>query len=94
MQQQLRLIHSTDQVECPCGECTLKREHPLTHRQWEILNLLAQGLTFKEVGARLHITWGTVKSHVNRPRGGILTNLDAKNTVHAVAIAFRKGLLS
>ncbi len=93
MQQQLRLIHSINGIECPCGECTLKREHPLTHRQWEIVNLLSQGLTFKEVGVRLHITMGTVKSHVNRS-DGILASLEAKNTTQAVATALRKGLIS
>ena len=92
MQQQLHLIHSTNEIECPCGECTLKREHPLTHRQWEILNLLSQGLTFKEVGAELHITMGTVRNHVNRATG-IVDSLKAKNTTHAVATALRKGLI-
>ncbi len=40
----------------------------LTPRQIEILNLLAQGLLYKEIGEKLNpiVTEGSVKQHVNR----------------------------
>lgn len=41
--------------------------HPaLTGRELEVLDSLAQGLTYKEVGERLHIALGTVQTHVER----------------------------
>lgn len=41
--------------------------HPaLTSRELDVLDSLAQGLTYKEVGDRLHIALGTVQTHVER----------------------------
>ena len=34
------------------------------HYQTEILALLAEGLSNKEIGARLHISFGTVRTHL------------------------------
>ncbi len=36
----------------------------LTSREWEVLDLLRQGLTTKEIGGRLHISEITVRRHV------------------------------
>ncbi|HEX9048366.1 MAG TPA: response regulator transcription factor [Verrucomicrobiae bacterium] len=36
----------------------------LSAREMEILELLAQGLSNKEIGARLHISFGTVRTHL------------------------------
>jgi predicted transcriptional regulator len=72
----------------------------LTDRKLEILQLLANGYTQKEVAAELGITRGTVKNHIlgqcrkdkeNIP--GILTSMGAKNTTHAVYLATLQGLL-
>ncbi|MBO2944533.1 AAA family ATPase [Paenibacillus sp. F411] len=47
---------------------------PLTRREMEIVQLLAEGLSNKQVAASLHITEGTVKSHVNRIYGKLQVN--------------------
>jgi DNA-binding NarL/FixJ family response regulator len=62
----------------------------LTARQTEILEMIAQGLTYKEVGAALHLSENTVKYHM----GEILERLHAKNRAQALTYARRHGLLS
>ena len=62
----------------------------LTQRQIEILEMIAEGLTYKEVGAALHLSENTVKYHM----GEILERLHAKNREQAVTYARRHGLLS
>jgi DNA-binding NarL/FixJ family response regulator len=61
----------------------------LTARQTEILEMIAEGLTYKEVGAALHLSENTVKYHM----GEILERLHAKNREQAVTYAVRMGLV-
>jgi NarL family two-component system response regulator LiaR len=61
----------------------------LTPREQEILQLLADGYTNREVGARLVLGSETVKTHVTH----ILTKLDAAHRSQAVAIGLREGLI-
>lgn len=63
---------------------------PLTHREREILGLLATGLGNKEVGTRLRITVQTVKNHVHR----ILEKLRVHRRRDAVRLAYDLGLLA
>jgi LuxR family maltose regulon positive regulatory protein len=56
---------------------------PLTGRELEVLGLLAQGLPYKEIGARLNISPITVRNHAAR----IYDKLDAKGRRQAVEIA-------
>lgn len=46
---------------------SVTREHPagLTARQTEIHRLLAEGLTYREIAARLYISTRTVEHHVS-----------------------------
>jgi DNA-binding NarL/FixJ family response regulator len=60
----------------------------LTPRQHEILLLVADGLSYKEVGAALGLSENTVKYHM----GEILTRLHLKNREQVVAHALRSGL--
>jgi DNA-binding CsgD family transcriptional regulator len=53
----------------------------LTPRQLDVLQLAAEGLTYKEVAHRLGIQRQTVKMHLM----GAMAALNALNTVHAVA---------
>jgi DNA-binding NarL/FixJ family response regulator len=55
---------------------------PLTSREREIAELLEQGLSNKEIAARLRIELGTVKKHVH----SILTKLKASRRGQAVAM--------
>lgn len=57
----------------------------LTARQKEVLLLLADGLSYKEVGARLALSANTVKYHMNE----ILKQLHLENRAQAFAYAAR-----
>jgi two-component system NarL family response regulator len=61
----------------------------LTPRQRQILEMIVDGLSYKEVGAALHISENTVKYHM----GEILMRLHARNREQVVAYALRSGLL-
>jgi DNA-binding NarL/FixJ family response regulator len=61
----------------------------LTPREQQILQLLADGYTNREVGARLVLGSETVKTHVAH----ILTKLNAAHRSQAVAIGMRDGLI-
>ena len=63
---------------------------PLTERELEVLQLLAQGLPSKTIGHRLGISEHTVKFHV----GSILGKLGAASRTEAVSVALRRGLIS
>jgi DNA-binding NarL/FixJ family response regulator len=62
--------------------------HPLTARQLEVLLLLAEGVSPKDIASRLHVSPSTVRKHVER----ILQLLDVRSRSEAVAWAFREGL--
>lgn len=65
-------------------------EPNLTSRQIEILQLVAQGLAYKEVGDRLSISEHTVKYHM----GEIIRRLHLKNREQAAAYALQTGIVS
>ncbi len=62
----------------------------LTRRESEILQLVASGLSNKEIANELTITEGTVKNHVHNA----LEKLHLTNRVQAAAYAVRQGLAS
>ena len=65
-------------------------EEPLTPREIEVLELLAEGLPNKTIAARLGISDQTVKFHV----AAICGKLGAANRTEAVRRAIRRGLVS
>jgi DNA-binding NarL/FixJ family response regulator len=60
----------------------------LTRREIEILQLVADGLSNKEIGVRLSITEGTVKNHVHNA----LEKLHLENRIQAAAYVVRQGM--
>ncbi len=62
---------------------------PLTARELEVLELLAKGMTNKEIAAELVVTVRTVKFHVS----SILRKLDAGNRTEAVSTAAERGIV-
>jgi DNA-binding NarL/FixJ family response regulator len=61
----------------------------LTRRETEVLALVAGGLSNQAIGGRLHLTEGTVKSHLAR----IYAKLDVDSRTAAVATATELGLI-
>jgi DNA-binding NarL/FixJ family response regulator len=62
----------------------------LTEREKEVLQLLAAGLTNKEIGTRLDIAENTVKNHLKN----ILATLHLQNRVQAATLAIQQGLVA
>jgi DNA-binding NarL/FixJ family response regulator len=65
-------------------------EEPLTAREVQVLELLAEGLPNKAIAARLGISDQTVKFHVSSISG----KLGAANRTDAVRRAVRRGLIT
>jgi DNA-binding NarL/FixJ family response regulator len=61
----------------------------LTVRELEILQMLAKGLTNKEIGTVLRISGNTARNHVN----SIIEKLDVSDRTEAVTIAIQHGLI-
>lgn len=64
-------------------------ESPLSPREREVLQLVAEGKTTKEVAAALFISFKTVESHRQR----IMSKLDLHETASLVRYAIRNGLI-
>ncbi|GAB4579433.1 MAG: response regulator transcription factor [Anaerolineales bacterium] len=77
----LQHISSHSQPELP---------ESLTEREMDVLKLLAQGKTNKEIAGQLFITERTVKFHVS----SILGKLGAGNRTEAVTLAAQMGLVT
>src|SRR5262245_25804579 len=65
-------------------------EEPLTAREIEVLELVAEGLSNKGIAERLGISDQTVKFHV----ASIYGKLDASNRADAVRKALRRGWIT
>ena len=65
-------------------------DEPLTPREIQVLELLAEGLPNKAIAVRLRISDQTVKFHVS----SISSKLGAVNRTDAVRSAVRRGLIS
>jgi DNA-binding NarL/FixJ family response regulator len=61
----------------------------LSEREIDVLKLMAQGKSNKEIGSALFISEGTVKSHVK----GIFAKMNVISRTEAVANATRRGLI-
>ncbi|MCA1837330.1 MAG: LuxR C-terminal-related transcriptional regulator [Actinobacteria bacterium] len=65
-------------------------EQEPTNREIEVLQLVSEGLVNREIGHRLFLSEETVKSHVRH----LLAKLQARSRAHAVAVGFRRGLIT
>jgi LuxR family transcriptional regulator len=65
-------------------------EITMTHREIQALNNVAEGGTSPEIAHILNVSSNTVDWYVN----SVQTKLNARNRSHAVALAFRRGLIS
>lgn len=74
------------------AEYVRKQHQPpqmLNLREVEILRLIAQGLTTKEIGSQLHLSENTVKGYIK----DMLAKLGVHNRIEAVLLAKDRGLI-
>ncbi|MCX5405804.1 response regulator transcription factor [Streptomyces sp. NBC_00335] len=62
----------------------------VTEREREVLELIARGLSNDEITARLHLSMGTVKTHIGR----LLSKLSARDRAQLVITAYESGVVS
>ena len=89
--QLLREALATRDSAPPAGESARQRaeQYALTPREHDVLLLVAEGMTNKEIGGRLSITEDTVKKHVQN----IIWKLRAADRTQAAIMALKLGLL-
>jgi DNA-binding NarL/FixJ family response regulator len=63
-------------------------EVPLTQREGEVLRQMANGLTNKQIAEVLHISYETIKEHVQH----VMRKIGVKDRTQAAVWAMRKGL--
>ena len=80
-----RLIEEFTSAPQPAADGT----YLLSARESEVLNLLARGMSNREIAAQLFLGDTTVKSHVTH----ILTKLGLRDRIHAVVFAYENGII-
>jgi two-component system response regulator DesR len=91
----VRMVHEGEAFVDPSLSPALlmiegRMDTPLSDREREVLQLLAEGLHTEEVAGRISLSAGTVKNDIGRA----ITKLEAKSRVQAVAIALRRALIA
>ena len=72
------------------ADCVRQRPaQALNLREMEILRMIAQGLTNREIGDQLHLSENTVKGYVKN----ILSKMGARNRIEAVFVARERSLI-
>lgn len=93
-----RAIHATAQGESFLAPAVAARligrmrapvEEALSARELEVLTMVSQGATNKEIGRRLHISEATVKSHLIH----IFEKLGVNDRTQAVTVALQRGIV-
>ncbi|GAB3063808.1 response regulator [Sediminivirga luteola] len=83
-----RLLRALRQGPQPAGiEGT--RTQALTEREREVLRLVAEGYSNRQIASLVHLAEGTVKNHIS----AVLVKLGARDRTNAVLHALREGLL-
>lgn len=68
-------------------ETAYSEENPLTNREKEVLELVADGKNTHEIAEKLKIKTGTVRNYIS----GILDKLEVKNRIEAITRSKEKG---
>lgn len=73
----------------PTPKPALTRDH-LSDREYEVLCGISEGKSNADIGRELYVSEDTIKTHARR----IYRKLGARDRAHAVALAFRRGIVS
>jgi len=86
----LLALHPDALVPSRVADTTVEAGAPLTTREREIVELMAEGASNRVIASRLAISRHTVKFRV----ASVLAKLGARSRAEAVAVALRRGLLA
>ena len=86
----LLVLHAEALAPSKARDATVAARAPLTSREREILELMADGANNRIMASGLGISRHTVKFHV----AAILAKLGARSRTEAVALALRRGLVA
>ena len=78
------------ETEAPVKLAELGLELAVTDREHDVLRLIAGGATNAEIADALHVSGGTVKSHV----GSIFSKLGVRDRAAAIVYAYQYGIAS
>lgn len=84
----IRIIMDGRRIYAPeLVDIAYEGENPLTERESQVLELIADGKNTKEIASELYITTGTVRNYISV----ILDKLDVSNRIEAIARFKEKG---
>lgn len=66
-----------------------KSHAKLTHREYDVIRLLAEGRSAKDISEELYISWSTARKHIQN----ILTKLHLHSKLEAVAYAIKNNIV-
>ncbi len=84
-----KVVAEFARMAAPAPRPSQSLDEPLSEREMEILRLLAQGMTNREIAQRLYLAEGTVKNYVTN----ILGKIGARDRTQAALRAQEMGLL-
>jgi predicted ATPase/DNA-binding CsgD family transcriptional regulator len=70
------------------GRDNIPGTHPLSQREWQVVTLLTQGLTNRQIAARMHLSVRTVETHVRKIRDA----LGLRSRTHVAAWAIENSI--
>ncbi len=82
-------VQAAGQASEPGSACE-RLQRVLTEREFEVLQMVARGMSNAEIAEELTISPATAKTHVAH----LLTKLDARDRIQLVIIAYQSGLVS
>jgi DNA-binding NarL/FixJ family response regulator len=88
----IRRVHAGETLLSPNVSAKLAQrvtDEALTDRERDVLTLLANGKSNRDIGSEIHIEESTVKSHLKN----IFMKLHVLSRTEAVSVAMRRGLL-
>ncbi|HLS09102.1 response regulator transcription factor [Lentibacillus sp.] len=86
----IRTIMNGNRIYAPeLVDMAFDHDNPLTEREEEVITLIADGKSTKEIASQLYLTNGTVRNYVSV----ILDKLEVTNRIEAISKAKEKGWL-
>lgn len=84
-----KIIKGQKHISAAFSELLINEPISYTPRELDVLRLFAEGLSYKEIGAKLEMSPRTVETHKNN----LLNKMQVKSIVEMVRIAIREGII-